>query len=131
MTILILKPGGKSVLKCDNCGIHFERVTHRIKPRKLHFCSTRCRIIYQKKNGTYRKSVKDIAYRTAKIQGYKDAKNKKKDEVKKRCMTCGRIYYGPPGDFPKSRDPNEPEPGLCGCKQRIPYDEGETAGVVM
>jgi len=74
----------------------------------------------------------DHEYRKDRTAERKDAKNKKKDEVKKRCMACGHIYYGPPGAFPKDRDPEKPEPGLCPvCSQRIPYDEGETAGVVM
>ena len=135
MTILIHRtgPGAKSLIICDNCGETEERLTCTCKKSKLHYCDSECKIEHQtnKKRGAYITSVNDLQYRTDRGKERKDAKNKKKDEVKKRCMTCGRIYYGPPGGFPKSRDPNKPEPGICPiCSHRIPYDEGETAGVV-
>jgi len=134
MTILTLNtgPGAKSLVMCDACGLQEERLTCTCKKSKLHFCDIDCKIEYQtnKTRAPYITSDNDLQYRTDRGKERRDAKNKKKDEVKKRCMTCGRIYYGPPGDFPKSRDPNEPEPGVCDSHQRIPYDEGETAGVV-
>ena len=129
MTILILRTGAgaKSLVKCDTCGEEEERLTCTCKKSKLHFCDLECKAEYGHIPGdghVYSQYHKDMCLER------RDAKLLKQDEVKKRCMTCGRIYYGPPGDFPKGRDPNEPEPGLCGCKQRIPYDAGETAGMV-
>ena len=127
MTILTLRegPGAKCLVKCDNpnCGLEYEVLTCTCKKSKLHYCDSECRFPKPSK-------YSDPEYREEKrIERY-DAKLLKEHEVKKRCMTCGRIYYGPPGGFPKNRDPKIPEPGLCGCKQRIPYGEGESAGVV-
>ncbi|MBA7681550.1 hypothetical protein ES703_89890 [subsurface metagenome] len=136
MTILTRNegPGAKSLIVCDNCGEQEYRLTCTCKKSKLHFCDSQCKIEYQtnRKRGAYIKLDNYFKYRTDRGEDRKDAKLLKQNMVKKRCITCGRIYYGPPGNFPKSRDPNKPEPGLCeACSKRIPYDEGETAGVVM
>ena len=136
MTVLTLKegPGAKSLIQCDNCGQEEERLTCTCKKSKFHYCDSECKIEHQtnKRRGAYSKSVYDFQYRQDRGKERKDAKLKEHDKVKKRCMVCGRIYYGAPGNFPKSRDPELPEPGICDiCSKRIPYDEGETAGVVM
>ena len=135
MTILRLTegPGAKSLITCDNCGEEEERLTCTIKKSKLHFCDMECKIEHQrnKKRGSYIKSVNNIQYRTDRGKEHRDAHLKKQDMVKKPCTKCKMEYYGPPGGFPKSRNPKEPEPGLCEiCSKRIPYDEGESAGVV-
>lgn len=135
MTILIHKtgPGAKSLIACDNCGEQEYRLTCTCKKSKLHFCDVECKIEYQtnKKRGAYIKSVNDLKYRQDRGVERKDAKLKKQGLTKKRCMRCNIIYEGPPGNFPKSRNPDEPEPGLCEvCSKRIPYDEGEQAGMV-
>jgi len=134
LTILILRtgPGAKSLIVCDNCGEEEERLTCTIKS-KLHFCDSECKIEHQtnKTRAPYITSDNDARYRIDRGRERRDAKLLKEHEVKKRCMRCGQIYKGPPGGFPKSRDPNIPEPGLCDiCSKRIPYDEGEQAGVV-
>ena len=126
-------PGAKSLIQCDNCGEEEERLTCTIKKSKLHFCDAECKVEHQtnKRRGAYSKSVYDFQYRQDRGEERKDAKLLKENMVKKRCMKCGREYDGPPGDFPKNRDSNEPEPGICdACSKRIPYDEGESAGVV-
>lgn len=128
MTILQLNtgPGARSLIACNNCGEQEERLTCTIKKSKLHFCDMECKSEYGWIDGRV-----ESEYHKRKQLEAKDAKLKKKDKVKKRCMRCKRIYYGPPGGFPESRDPNEPEPGLCdACSKRSPYDEGESAGVV-
>ena len=119
--------GALSLIKCDACGKQTEELTSRIHKSILHFCDLQCKALYYSKKETPFQSQ----YHKDRQLEHKDAKNKKKDEVKKRCMRCNIIYKGPPGNFPKNRDPDEPEPGLCEvCSQNIPYDEGETAGVV-
>lgn len=128
MTIIILKtgPGAYSLIQCDNCSTIFERLTSIVKNRRgqNHFCCLECKIAYQthRKRRPYRTSPNDIKYRTDRGKEHKDAFLKKEDEVKKRCMKCGDIYYGAPGGFPKDRDPNKPEPGLCEiCSKRDSY----------
>ena len=118
--------GAKCLVKCDNpnCGLEYEVLTCTCKKSKKHFCDSECRFGKPSK-------YSDPEYREEKrIERY-DARLLKKDEVKKRCTKCKREYDGPPGRFPKSMDPKKRQPGLCpACSQRIPYDEGETAGVV-
>ena len=128
MTILIFNsgPGAKSLVKCDNpaCGLEYEVLTCTCKKSKLHYCDSECRFGKPSK-------YSDPEYREEKrIERY-DARLLKEHEVKKRCLRCKRKYEGPPGGFPKHNDPEYREPGICpNCSQRIPYDEGESAGVV-
>ncbi|GAF94906.1 unnamed protein product, partial [marine sediment metagenome] len=115
-----------SLIVCDNCGEEEWRLTCTIKKSKRQFCDMECKSEYGWIDGRV-----ESEYHKQKQLEAKDAKLKKKDKVKKRCMRCNIIYYGPPGDFPKSRDPKIPEPGLCDDHSKtIPYDEGESAGVV-
>ena len=120
MTILTLRegPGAKSLVKCDNpnCGLEYEVLTCTCKKSKLHYCDSECRFGKPSK-------YSDPEYREEKrIERY-DARLLKEDEVKKRCIRCGRIYEGPPGEFTKSRDKSKPEPGQCGCINRAKYRE--------
>lgn len=125
MTILTLKigRGAKSLIQCDNCGATYDRLTSRIKDSKHHFCNMKCKSQVGWIDGRV-----ESEYHKQKQREFKDAKNKKKDKAKKRCINCGRIYWGPRGNFPKNRDPNIPEPGLCGCTKSTEEDYG--GGVV-
>lgn len=128
MTILTLNSayGALSLIKCDSCGATYECLTSKINKSKHHFCNLQCKSDY----GTGKPYI-DPQYRKDRQVERKDAHGKKKDEVKKRCLRCKRIYYGPPGGFPKSRDPNKPEPGLCGCSTTTFYGEEDFAGGVV
>jgi len=111
MTILKLNVGhgAKSTIKCDACGATYERLTYTCKNSELHFCNLKCKAEYHSKKETHIESQ----YHKDRQLDHKDAKLKRQQKVKKRCMRCGEIYQGPPGGFPKNRDPDLPEPGLC------------------
>ena len=128
MTVISLKTGhaARSIIKCDSCGATYECLTSRIKNSQLHFCNLKCKAKYYGES-----KYVDAQYRRDRSKERKDSKLKKKDEVKKRCMRCGRLYYGPPGNFAKSRDPDLPEPGLCGCSTTTFYGEEDFAGGVV
>lgn len=134
MTILTLRegPGAKSLIKCDNCGEEEERLTCTCKKSKFHYCDSECKIEHQtnKKRGAYIKPIKDIQYRADKGNERRDAKLKKQDKVKKRCTKCKKEYEGPPGGFPKDRDPNEPEPGRCPVCSKLTVYEQDYGGMV-
>jgi len=115
MTILSLKTGhgAKSIIKCDACGAEYEMLTYTCKNSQHHFCNLECKAQYHSKRETHIESQ----YHKDRQLDHKDAKLKKQQKVKKRCMKCKTIYWGPPGNFPKNRDPDLPEPGLCPLHQ--------------
>lgn len=130
MTILELHlgRGAKSLIQCNGCNIETEELTSRIHKSILHFCNMRCKALYYSKKET----PFQTDYHKQKQLEHRDAKLKRQDEVKKRCMRCNITYYGPPGNFPETRDPNNPEPGVCSvCADTTMYDESDWgAGLV-
>jgi len=119
--------GAKSLIQCDNCGATHERFTSKINKSQRHFCNRKCKTSY-----TGVSNYSDAESRRERQRERKDAKLKKKDMAKKRCMKCGRIYDGPPGDFSKNRDKDKPEPGVCEvCSKSTFCDEWDYGGIMV
>lgn len=106
--------GSKSTYQCDYCGKIFKRFTSKGRLSERHYCNKKCK---DSDHGGKTVSAVQKKHQKRMRDTYRDAKELKKNAVKKRCTSCKKEYWGPPGCFPKSRDSDEPEPGVCDyCK---------------